>query len=122
RIEPEAATVVSRDVEPLEPAPKLVRIGAQPVHERDMRCRGVRQRFAGPPLLDAAIPRADVLADVAAVDLRTELGAVLGRWRCRRLRPVGEAASRVERSRLVERSGRAGVYAEPAIAAVEAER
>ena len=31
----------------------------------------------GAPLLDAAVPRADVLADVAAVDLRAERRAVL---------------------------------------------
>ena len=87
-----------------------------------MRRRILRQRTARAPLLDAAIPRTHVLADVAAVDLGLQLGAVLDRRRRRRLRPVGETARRVECSRLVESARRASVDAEPALAAVEAER
>src|SRR5439155_11937314 len=73
-------------------------------------------------LLDPAVPRADVLADVAPVDLGTELAPVLLRDRAGRLRPVGEAARRIERARLVERPRRAGLDAERARAAVELER
>ena len=73
-------------------------------------------------LLDPAVPRADVLADVAAVHLGSELAAVLLGNRARRLRPVREAARRVERARLVERSRGAGLDAERARAAVELER
>src|SRR3954449_5653901 len=122
RVQSETAAVVSRDVEPREAAPQLVRVAAEPVEERDVRRRILRQRLARAPLLDAAIPWADVLADVTAVDLGLELRAVLVRRRLGRLRPVGEAARRVERSRLVERARGAGVDAEPALPAVEAER
>ena len=81
-----------------------------------------RERLAGPALLDPAVPRADVLADVAAVD-RASSGARYGSGIARRrLRPVGEAAGRVERPRLVERAGRAGLDAERAGAAVGVER
>src|SRR5262245_37147751 len=73
-------------------------------------------------LLDAAIPRADVLADVTAVHHVSERLAVRLRDRRRRLRPVGQAAGGIERSGLVERARRAGVDAEAAVAAVELER
>src|SRR5207302_8795340 len=49
------------------------------------------------------------------------LAHVLG-YRPRGLSPVGETLGRVERSGLVERAGRAGINAEPALAAVELER
>src|SRR5581483_1862971 len=54
--------------------------------------------------------------------LRSELGPVFGGRRLGCLRPVGETPRRVERSGLVERSRRAGVDAEAALAAVEVER
>src|SRR6185312_3298178 len=70
----------------------------------------------------AAVPRADVLADVAPVHLRAELGAVLLRDRPGRLAQVRKAARGVERARLVERARRAGVDAERARPAVECKR
>ena len=76
----------------------------------------------GAALLHPPVPWADVLADVATVDLRAEVRAVLGGRRSWRLRPVREAARRVEGSGLVERAGGAGVDAEPALATVEVER
>ena len=62
---------------------------------------------AGAALLDAAVPRAHVLADVAAVDLLAELRAVRLRDRRGRLRPVREAASsrRACPARRARRSG-----------------
>src|SRR5215469_303982 len=73
RIEAEPAAVVARHVEPRETAPQLIRIAPQPLHEGDVRRRILGQRLARAPLLDATIPRAHVLADVAAVDLRAKL-------------------------------------------------
>src|SRR5579884_2158099 len=73
RVEPQAATVVPRHVEPLEAPPQVVGVAPQPLDEGDVRGRILAQRLAGSPLLDAAVPRADVLADIAAVDLRAEL-------------------------------------------------
>src|SRR5262245_60698698 len=122
RIEPEAAAVVTRYVQPVEALPQRLRVAAQPFQERDVRRRVRRQRLVGAPLFDAAVPGADVLTDVATVDLRFEVLAILdGRCR-RRLRPVGEAACRVEGSGLVQGPGRTGVDTEPAVAAVESER
>src|SRR6476660_8514478 len=82
----------------------------------------LRRRLTCATLLDAAVPRADVLADVAAVDLRAEVLAVVVRDRRRRLCPVREALRRVERPRLVERMCRACVEAEAALTAVCVER
>ena len=69
---------------------------------------GVGRGQVAAPLLDAAVPRADVLADVAAVDLRAELRAV--RLRERRAAPAssttGSASSRASRPRRARRSGR----------------
>ena len=84
-----------------------------------MRLRAGGEGLPGAPLLNPAIPGADVLADVAAVDLRLQglavgLGRVVGR-----LRPVREAFGRIERPRLVEGSRGTGVDAEGAGAAVE---
>ena len=75
-----------------------------------------------PPLLDAAVPGAHVLADVAAVDAVAERLAVLLRERVGRLRPVREAAGGVEHAGLLQRVGRARVDAERAGAAAGVER
>ncbi len=71
----------------------------------------------GPALLDAAVPRAHVLADVASVDAVVEPVHDVVRHLARRLRPVGEAPRRVEDAGLVEGVGGAGVDAERAGAA-----
>ena len=70
--------------------------------------------------LDAPVPGADVLADVAPVDLRAERGAVGLGDRLGHLCPVGEAAGGVEDAGLVEGAGRAGVDAAGAGAAARA--
>src|SRR5207247_7677319 len=80
------------------------------------------RREAGAALLDAAIPGADVLADVAAVDLVAELLAVILRDWLGRLRPVGETARRVEHAGLVQRASRARLDAERAGAAIGVQR
>src|SRR5260370_1340496 len=67
----------------------------EPVDEIDVR-RTVG-RPVGAPLLDAAVPGANVLADVATVDLCPERLPVGGRDRLGCLRPVREALRRVER-------------------------
>src|SRR5207247_2990642 len=92
------------------------------VDERDDRLRALRRRRAGAPLLDAAVPRADVLADVAAVDDVADMLALVARNRSRALGRPREAAVRVERPRLVQRAGRAGLDAARAGAAVRDER
>src|SRR6478735_2948286 len=51
RIEPEPAAVVARHVKPDEAVPQLVRVAAQPVHERDVRRRVLRQRLSCASLL-----------------------------------------------------------------------
>ena len=84
--------------------------------------RAVGSRLVRPPFLDAAVPRADVLADVAAVDRRAEVLAVLLGNRAGPLRRPGEAPVRVEHAGVVERPGRAGLDAERAGAAVSDER
>ena len=76
RVPLQQAAVVARDEQPVVAAAELVRVGLQPLDERDDRLGAVRQRLAGAALLDAAVPRADVLADVAAVDLGAEVLAV----------------------------------------------
>src|SRR6266516_6770120 len=117
RIPLQPACVVSRHVEAVVATDELLPVGGQPLDERDVRLAGGRR--VGAALLDPAVPRTDVLADVAAVDLRAEVLAVGLRNRRGRLRRVRETACRVERPRLVERPRRAGVDAEPAGAAVE---
>jgi NADPH:quinone reductase-like Zn-dependent oxidoreductase len=113
------AAVVPRHVEPGVAAAKLDRVGTQPVDERDVRL--CRSRIVA-ALLDPAVPWTHVLANVAPVDLGVETRAVRLGDGGRRLRPVGEAARRVENAGLVERAGRARVDAEPARTAVEVER
>ena len=76
----------------------------------------------GPALLDAAVPRAHVLADVASVDAVVEPVHDVVRHLARRLRPVGEAPRRVEDAGLVEGVGGAGVDAERAGAAARRDR
>src|SRR5256885_8958317 len=75
-----------------------------------------------PSLLEAAVPRTDVLADVAPIHLRAERGPEIFRDRRRRLGPVREASRRVKGSRLVERAGRASIDANTAVATIGLER
>src|SRR5947209_350010 len=79
RVPPQIGRVVLRHVESLVASTQLVRLPPQPVHKRHMRFGPVRGLTPGTSLLDTAVPRTDVLTDVAAVHLRTELGAILGR-------------------------------------------
>src|SRR6266571_1373343 len=116
------ASVVPRHVEAGVTPAKLGGVGVEPVDEINVRFRVRGERLACATLLDAAVPGADVLADVAAVDLGLEgfavaLGRVVGR-----LRPVREAFGRVKRPRLVEGSRGARLDAERAGAAVERQR
>src|SRR5580765_2530625 len=80
-VELEPPPVAPRHVEARVAATQLPGIGVQPVRERDVRlCLG-RQRLTGTPVLYTAVPWADVLADVATVNLRAEVAAVLLRRR-----------------------------------------
>src|SRR5580765_7570908 len=66
RIALQVAAVVPRHVQPVVAPRELARLRAQPVDERNDRLSArllVRAAF-----LDPAVPRADVLAGVAAVD------------------------------------------------------
>ena len=122
RVAAQVARILAREVQALVALAQLLVAGLEPLDERHVRLGvGGRSRVLA-ALLDPAVPRADVLADVAAVHLGSELAAVLLGNRARRLRPVREAARRVERARLVERSRGAGLDAERARAAVELER
>ena len=120
RVPAEPAGVVARDEEAVVLLDQRAAVGLEPGPQVDVS--GIGRRSVVAALLDAAVPRADVLTDVAAVDLCSELLAVLHGNGVRRLRPVREAARGVERSGLVERAGRAGVDAEAAVAAVGVER
>src|SRR2546430_7035684 len=95
-------TVVCRHVEAFVARAQLPAVRLEPVDQRNRR---LGARAALPPLLDAAIPGTDVLADVAAVHHRPELGAVALGNRRGRLRPVGQTQCGVEPARLVERPG-----------------
>ena len=114
------ARIVARDIE----APQQVVV--EPVlvvEDRDeIDVRGGIGRAAGAPAFDSAIPGADVLADVASVELRAERLAVGLGNRLRHLCPVGEAAGCVENARLVERAGRTGIDAAGAGAATRRHR
>ena len=122
RVPPQPPRVVARHEEAVELLDELRPVPLEPVDERDRR-RRVRGKLVGrATLLDAAVPRADVLADVAAVDAILErvhhvVGHLAGG-----LRPVREAARRVEHAGLVERARRTRVDAEPAAAATRVER
>src|SRR4051794_708358 len=122
RVAAQVARVVPWDEQPVVTLRQLLVARLQPVHEGDVRLSALRRLDACAPLFDPAVPRADVLADVAAVNLIAQLLAVGLRNRSSGLRPVGKAAVRVEHAGLVERSCRAGLDAERAGAAVEAER
>src|SRR5690242_12743876 len=78
RIPPQVPSVVPRDVQPPVALPQGVAVFAQPVGQPHVRFGSVGQRGVAAALLDAAVPRADVLTDVAPIDLRAELRAVLG--------------------------------------------
>ena len=120
RVPTQVARIVAGDIEPAVAPDQRRSVCLQPV---DQRNRGLSVRGIVPAaLLDAAVPGADLLADVAAVDhVRQRLPVGL-RDRLGRLCPVGEAPVCVERARLVQRAGGAGVDAEAAVAAVELER
>src|SRR5439155_5743426 len=109
RVSPQIAGVVPGDVEAVVATDQLVAVRAQPLDQRNVRLRTLGQARVGAPFLDATVPRADVLADVAAVDLCAELTPVVLRYRRRRLRPVRETLRRVEYPGLVERAGGAGL-------------
>src|SRR5207244_10308774 len=111
RVPAQVAGVVPGDVEPVVPATELLAVGLEPVHERHVRLGPGWKRLVGPPALDAPVPGADVLADVAAVDPVAERFPVLVRNRLARLRPVREAPRRVERAGLAERARGAGAEA-----------
>src|SRR6266404_149414 len=104
RVALEEAAVVAWDVQPAVAVAQVVRVGGEPVGERDVGLPGFDVRAT---LLDAAVPRADVLADVAAVHLRAEMRTIFVRNRFARLRPVRQTAIRIERPGLVERVRRA---------------
>src|SRR6266404_941964 len=116
----EEATVIPRNVQTRVARAEIVVVHPQPVDERYVRLAVDRNVAA--PLLDTAVPRTDVLADVAAIHLRAELCTVCVGHRLCGLRPIRETLRRVERARLVERARRAGVDAEAARPAVEVER
>ncbi len=122
RVSAQEAWIVPREVEAVVAPAQLVVAELEPLDERDVRFRVLGQRLPGAPLLDAAVPRADVLADVAAVDLGAERLPVLLGDRPRRLRPVREAACRVEHARLVEGARRARLDTQRAGTAVELQR
>src|SRR5215218_7078971 len=105
RVPLEPPSIVARDVQAVVPLDELVIRRTQPVDQRHAGLRTRRLRQVAAAFLDAAVPRADVLTDVAAVDAIFERGPVREGDRPRRLRPVREALRRVERPRLVERAG-----------------
>ncbi len=115
RVPPQPARIVPRDVQPRDQVGLDRSLGGKPGEQVDVG--GLVGRQAGAAPLDAPVPRTDVLADVAAVHLRAERRAVGLRDRLGHLRPVGEAAGRVEHARLVERTRRAGLDAAGAGAA-----
>src|SRR4029079_15001198 len=108
-----------RNVQTVELLDELGRIAIEPLGERHHWGRIDRNCFATSSLLDASVPRADVLADVASIDHVTHLRAECLRNRRWRLAPVGETLRGVEGPRLVERTRRACVDAESALSAVE---
>src|SRR5262245_29913904 len=63
RVPTKVTRIVPRDEEAVELAHQLVPVAFEPFDERDVRSRVFRRLRAGSPLLDAAVPRADVLAD-----------------------------------------------------------
>src|SRR5438270_10302879 len=72
RVPAHVARIVPGDVETVVAAPELVAVRLEPLHERHVRLGPGGKRLVLPPALDASVPGADVLADVAAVDLAFE--------------------------------------------------
>src|SRR5712691_3640973 len=68
RVAAQPARVVARNVEPVVPFTERCAVRFQPVDEADVR--GWIGFEARPAALHAAVPGADILADVAAVHLR----------------------------------------------------
>src|SRR6266516_5563369 len=66
----QVARIVAGHEEPVVALGQLVVGSLEPVDERDVRLRARRRLEARTAFLDPAVPRTDVLADVAAVDLR----------------------------------------------------
>src|SRR3954451_12222563 len=112
RVPAEVARIVAWHIEAVVPLRELGRIVTKPIGQSDVRLPPGGRRFGGPTLFDPAIPRTDVLADVAAVDLRTERLAVVRGDGLRGLRPIRQAAGGVQHTRFDERIGRTGVDAE----------
>src|SRR3954471_887173 len=73
-VPPEPARVVARHVQPVVLLHERAAVGLEPRDEVDRRVG--RRLLARAALLDAAVPRAHVLADVAAVDHVAERRAV----------------------------------------------
>src|SRR6185312_6500467 len=90
RIATQPPSVVPRNVQTVELLDELGRIAIEPLGERHHWGRIDRNCFATSSLLDASVPRADVLADVASIDHVTHLRAECLRNRRWRLAPVGE--------------------------------
>src|SRR2546423_4357206 len=105
RVPSQVAPVVPRHVEPLVALAKLLAPALEPVDERDCGLGLGRERLVRAAPFDPAVPGADVLADVTAVDAVAERAPVLVGDGLARLRPVREAAGGVERARLVESVG-----------------
>ena len=106
RVAAEPARVVARDEQ-------AVVLGDQRARRRSRarpagrRGRASARRRAGAALLDASVPRADVLADVAAVDLRAELARDTppGSRAAPASSTTGTGSRRASRPRRARRSG-----------------
>src|SRR6266516_3053401 len=70
RVPAQVARIVVGHEEPVVALGQPVVGSLEPVDERDVRLRARRRLEARTAFLDPAVPRTDVLADVAAVDLR----------------------------------------------------
>src|ERR1700704_6236673 len=73
-VAPQPTHVVARHVETVEAVDESEAVFLEPRHEIDVAVPGLRQVRTS--LLHSAVPRADVLADVAAVHLRAELSSI----------------------------------------------
>src|SRR5204862_2189478 len=103
RVSLQVARVVARKIEPVVAGEQILRRRLEPVDERHEGLRIVRQCVSCAAFLDASVPRTDVLADVAAVDLGAELRAIALWDRAGCLRPVGQTPRRIQDAWLVER-------------------
>src|SRR5439155_11401343 len=81
RVPAQISRIVPRDVEPVVALDEPLPVCLEPFDEGNRRLSAGGQRFFPPPPLDAAVPRTDVLADVAAVDAVLEPRPVLDRDR-----------------------------------------